>query len=71
MKYAFGDLYPSLDDGSTDMTSLLANPDKDDQEALDEDTKVSEVADARNARPKMVFLAIGLVVALIVFFGVE
>lgn len=71
MDYNFGDLYPDISRGLTDITSLSANPDKDDQEALAEDSKVSDKADFRNPRNGMVFLAIGLIVALVVFLGVE
>ena len=44
MDFAFGDAYPNYLQASTE-TGLLANPEKDDQEALQESESVSEIAD--------------------------
>lgn len=41
MDFAFGDAYPNYLQASTE-TGLLANPEKDDQEALQESESVSE-----------------------------
>ena len=64
MNYFMSDLYPGI--GLE--TSTQANPEKDDQEALIEDTDVAEES-SQQARSKNVFLALGLMIALIVFFG--
>lgn len=67
MDFAYGDAYPNMT-GVTE-TGLLANPDKDDQEALAESDKDSDTADITQPRKYMVLVAIGLIVALVVFFG--
>ena len=70
MIFSFRDLYPNQAT-ATEETSTMANPDKDDQEALKENTKVTEKGDMRGASKKNVFLAIGVLVALVVFFGAK
>lgn len=64
--FSMSDLYPNF--GGVD-TSTLATPETDDQDALNEDTKVAEEASATEARGKNIFLAFMVLVALIVFFG--
>lgn len=66
MSFYFSDLYPGL---SKTETSLEAAPEKDDQDALNEDTKVSEVADISYARGSKIFLSVLVVVAIIIFLG--
>lgn len=72
LAFAYGDLYPDYTvTAATDMTSLSANPDKDDLEALNEDGDAAEKADVKSPRSGMIFLAILMVVAMVVFLGVQ
>lgn len=64
--FAMSDLYPNY--GGVD-TSTLVNPEADDQEALNEDTKVASESTTKEARGKNIFLALLVLVALIIFFG--
>lgn len=64
--FAMADLYPNF--GGHD-TSTLATPEADDQDALNEDTKVADQAVTSEARKINIFLALGVLVALIIFFG--
>lgn len=64
--FAMADLYPNY--GGID-TSTVVNPEPDDQDALNEDTKVASESTTKNARGKNIFLAFMVLVALIVFFG--
>ena len=64
--FAFADLYPNY--GGVD-TSNLAVPETDDLDALNEDTKTAEEASQTEARSKNIFIALGVMVALVVFFG--
>ena len=64
--FSMADLYPNY--GGID-TSTMVNPEADDQEALNEDTKIINEATTKEARSKNVFLALGVLVALIIFFG--
>lgn len=67
LSFAFADLYPNM--GGMD-TSTLAVPESDDLEALNHDTKTSEEANAHTeARGKNIFLALGVILALVIFFG--
>ena len=66
MNYSYSDLYPNW--GGIE-TSLQANPEADDQEALNEDTEVAEEAKTKQAKSKNIFLALFVLVALIIFFG--
>lgn len=65
LQFGFSDLYPNW--GGID-TSQLAVPESDDLDALNEDVKTAEEA-SQNARSKNIFVALGLMVALVVFFG--
>ena len=67
MDFAYGDAYPNLT-GITE-TGLLANPDKDDQEALAESENNADKTDITQPRKYTILIAIGLIVALVVFFG--
>lgn len=64
--FAMSDLYPNY--GGVD-TSTLANPEADDQQALNENPEVADKAVTPSARKKNIFLALGVLLALIVFFG--
>lgn len=63
----YNDIYPGYKPGTE--TSTNVNPQADDQDALNEDTKVAEKADVNNASKKNVLLAFGVLVALIIFLG--
>lgn len=64
--FSMSDLYPNF--GGVD-TSTLVTPEVDDQDALNEDVKLAGESTNTEARSKNVFLAIGILVALIIFFG--
>ena len=64
--FAMADLYPNF--GGVD-TSTVVTPEADDQDALNEDTKVVHEAVNTEARSKNIFLALAVLVALVVFFG--
>ena len=64
--FAMTDLYPNY--GGVD-TSTLANPESDDQQALNENPDVAETVTVTTARKKNIFIALGVLLALIVFFG--
>ena len=64
--FAMSDIYPTY--GGID-TSTVVNPEADDQDALNEDTSVAKEATTKDARSKNIFLALGVLVALVVFFG--
>jgi len=64
--FSMADLYPNM--GGLD-TSTMANPEKDDQEALNEDTAIINETVSKEARGKNIFLALGVLVGLIIFFG--
>ena len=68
MMFSLKDLYPNLKTTSEE-TSVKANPETDDQVALNEDVAVAEKSDQTNASRKNVFLAIVIMIALVVFFG--
>ena len=64
--FSMSDLYPNL--GGVD-TSTQVTPEVDDQDALNEDVKMANESTNTEARSKQVFLALGVLVALIIFFG--
>lgn len=64
--FAMADLYPNY--GGVD-TSTLATPEADDQQALNESPEVADTVTVTTARKKNIFLALGVLLALIVFFG--
>ena len=66
MNFSYRDLYPNL---GTMETSTLANPEADDQDALNEETEVAEEAKQSEAKGRNVFLALLVLVGLIIFFG--
>ena len=68
IKFCFGDPYPNMINSSCE-TGLLANPDKDDQVALEESEDVSEKADVTSPTKSKVFMAVLMIALLVVFFG--
>lgn len=68
MDFYVGDAYPNFVAG-TGETGFLAQPDAEQQEALAENENVSTEADMTTSRPKLIFLAIGLIILLVIFFG--
>ena len=68
MTFSFRDLYPNYKTMSEE-TSQKTNADYEDQEALNEDYNLVQQVDQTNASRKKVFIAMGVMVALIVLFG--
>lgn len=64
--FAMADLYPNY--GGVD-TSTLVTPEVDDQNALNEDVNVAEKSSATQPSTKSIFISIGVIIALIIFFG--
>lgn len=65
-KYALADLYPNFTGVET---SVLANPEPDDQDALNEDITVAEESTQLTASKRNIFIALFIFVALIIFLG--
>ena len=65
--FSLRDVYPNL--GAVE-TSTAVNPEADDQEALNQNPEEAQQA-GRNASKRNVFLAIGVIIALIIFLGVD
>ena len=65
-KYMMSDLYPNF---SGVNTSVLANPEPDDQDAMGEDITVAEESTSLTASKRNVFIALFVLIALIVFLG--
>lgn len=70
MDFYVGDAYPNFMAG-TGETGFLATPDKEEQEVLAEDPKTADKADVGHSRTSMIFLGVGLIVLLVVFFGAK
>ena len=68
IKFCFGDPYPNMINSSCE-TGLLANPDKDDQVALEESEDISEKADVTAPTKSKVFMAVLMIALLVVLFG--
>ena len=68
IKFCFGDPYPNMIN-STCETGLLANPDKEDQVALEESEDVSEKADVTSPTKSKVFMAVLMIALLVILFG--
>lgn len=64
--FAYSDLYPNW--GGID-TSQLATPEVDDQDALNEDTNISEKASSTESSKRNIFLALAVLLGLVIFFG--
>lgn len=65
MSFHMSDLYPGY---SVQETSTEANPEPEDLEVLNEDAEEAEESSPK-ASSKNIFIALGLFVALIIFFG--
>ena len=68
LTFSLRDLYPNIATNQEE-TSQMANPDAEDQTALNENADLSEKADNNNASSKMILLAIVIIVCLVVLFG--
>lgn len=68
MDFTFGDLYPSMMNYET---GHKANPDAEDQAALNENAEQVKESASRGSRPRYVLMAVAMVALLVVFFGVE
>lgn len=68
MDFSIGDLYPAM---TLNATEHLANPGVEDQEALNENADVSKNATTKASRPKYIWLAVGVVLAIVVFMGIN
>ena len=68
LTFSLRDLYPNIST-TQEETSIKANPDAEDQTALNENADLSEQADNNNASSKMILLAIIIIVCLVVLFG--
>ena len=66
MSFSWGDLYPAFTNYET---GNMATPDAEDQDALNENADLAKKADVRTANPKFIWLAVGLVALLVIFFG--
>ena len=64
--FSMADLYPNY--GGID-TSTIANPEVDDQDALNEDVNIASESSTKYARGKNIFIAMIIMVALVIFFG--
>lgn len=69
MYFSSADLYPTLATKSNTETSLEANPDRDDLDALGEDSKA--VVGGKEARGSTIIIAVLIMFALVVFFGIN
>ena len=65
LTFSFKDLYPEI---AGEETGEKAIPDEAKQEVLSENADVAKEA-SKNAKPRFVFIALGLIIAFIVFFG--
>lgn len=66
LAFAYKDLYPGF---AGVETSTMAQPDADDQEALNEDRTAAEISDAKNPTTKSVLLAVLLIACLAALLG--
>ena len=65
-KYSMSDLYPNF---SGVETSVMANPEPDDQDAMGEDITIAEESTQMTASKRNIFIALFIFVALIIFLG--
>lgn len=68
MDFSIGDLYPSM---TLQATEQLTNPGADDQAALNENAKVAQEASTKASRPKYIWLAVGVVAAIVILMGIN
>ena len=66
LNFHFSDLYPGM---SMKETSTEASPEMADQIVLNEDADIAEKSSLESASKKNVLLALGVLAALVVFFG--
>ena len=66
MNFALRDLYPAM--GITE-TSTEVIPEEDDMEVLNENPEAAEKASKTTARGKNILLAVGVLIAVIIFLG--
>lgn len=65
-EFFYSDLYPGM---SNFDTSTNAQPEKDDQDALNQESEIAEKASKTQAGKKPIFLTLLVIVGLIVFLG--
>ena len=68
MDFSFGDLYPAMTPLATEH---IANPDAEDQAALNENAGAAVETSIKESRPRFILLAVGVVALLAIFFGVN
>lgn len=68
MNFSRRDLYPNI---FMDETSLEVNPEAEDREALAEDTTDEAKKLSHNARGKTLVIAAVILIALVVFLGID
>ena len=66
MRFSMKDLYPNYSGAET---STMVVPEKDDQEALNQESKIAEETSQTQASTKNVLIALAIGVALVVFLG--
>lgn len=69
MYFSSADLYPTLATKSNTETSLESNPDRDDLDALGEDANAN--VGGKEARSSAIVVAVLIMFALVVFFGIN
>ncbi len=71
LSFPMAELYPSFEGFYNYNTGLKANPDADDQEALNESSDDAQKADSNRPSGWMVLLALGFVCMMAIFMGVS
>ena len=66
MSFKLRDLYPNM---GYEETSTMSAPEVDDQDALNEDVKAAEETSATEASTRNIFIALGMICALVIFLG--
>lgn len=69
MLFSSADIYPTLATKSNTETSLESSPDREELDALGEDTTAS--IDGKQARGSAIAVAVMIMFALVVFFGIN
>lgn len=69
MLFSSADIYPTLANKSSTETTLESSPDREDLEALGEDS--SAEIEGKQARGSAIAVAIIIIFALVVFFGIN
>lgn len=68
MSFSLRDLYPNLV-ANNEETGQKANPEANDQEALNENIALAEKVDNNNASGKKILLGLVIIIGLVVLFG--